>query len=89
MRPCGLLDLSLSAFLGFDLLTLALGLLPLALDDRYLRIDGLLVKNMGSDDLDDATDQNIRELEIFAEQLIRAPTAQEALDRVADMASYS
>lgn len=62
-------------------------LMPLLLGpDQYLRIDGLLLKNMGSDDLDDASDQNIRELEIFADKLIKNSAAQKALDSIVDMA---
>jgi patatin-like phospholipase/acyl hydrolase len=56
------------------------------LEDRYLRVDGPLLKNMGSDDLDDSTDQNIRELEIFADRIIKTQQAQEALERIADLA---
>lgn len=62
-------------------------LMPMLLKDRYLRIDGLLLRNMGSDDLDDASDQNIRELEIFADRIIRAPASQQILEDVADLAS--
>ncbi|MEH2533790.1 patatin-like phospholipase/acyl hydrolase [Bradyrhizobium sp. AZCC 1588] len=61
-------------------------LMLMLLEDRYLRVDGPLLRNMGSDDLDDASDQNIRELEIFAESIMRAPATEEALETIADMA---
>jgi hypothetical protein len=44
------------------------------------------LKNLGSDDLDDASDQNIRELEIFADRIIHEPKSQEALEQIADLA---
>ncbi|GAA0027405.1 MULTISPECIES: patatin-like phospholipase family protein [Bradyrhizobium] len=61
-------------------------LMPMLLKDRYRRVDGPLLKNLGSDDLDDSSEQNIRELEIFADKLIRSPESQQMLDDIADLA---
>lgn len=53
---------------------------------KYFRIDGELTKGMGSDNLDDATDQNIRELENLANKLIAKPEHQAILEFIAEIA---
>lgn len=54
-------------------------------DKRYLRIDGRLTRGMGSDDLDDASEQNLKELEIFARNLIENADHQAILNRIAEI----
>lgn len=50
---------------------------------RYFRIDGRLTKSLGSDDLDDVSEQNMKELEVFARTLIGDQNNQAILDLIA------
>jgi patatin-like phospholipase/acyl hydrolase len=53
---------------------------------RYLRIDGHLLKGLGSDALDDTSASNLRELENFAGLLLNDSNNQAILNKFADMA---
>ncbi|MCJ2113768.1 patatin-like phospholipase family protein [Methylobacterium sp. E-025] len=53
---------------------------------RYLRIDGHLLRGLGSDALDDTSPANLKELESFAGLLLSDANNQAVLNKFADMA---
>ena len=53
---------------------------------NYIRIDGKLEQGLGNDALDDASEENIRELELLARRLMEETENRKALERVAQMA---